>query len=179
MRVIEGIGHRKAAFVDIFKAAFTASEGAGEGEVIAALVDDILSTTAPEILRVFGADENGDLVGAVAFTRLHYPEDDQQVMLLSPMAVAPSRWRQGVGRKLISAALSSLGNLGVDVCITYGDPKYYSQVGFHEITEADAATPLPLSMPQGWLGQRLADNAKPRLKGPSECVAAFQKADLW
>lgn len=179
MQVTSGFTGRADTLIGVFEAAFTASESATEGAVIANLVRQIFATTADEDLRVFAAEEDDAVVGAVAFTRLSYPEDAQRVMLLSPMAVTPDRWKTGVGQALIAAALSAFAGDGLDVVITYGDPRYYGQVGFQQITETDARPPLPLSMPHGWLGRRLTDRAKPALKGPSHCVDAFQNAALW
>ncbi|MCG5517084.1 MULTISPECIES: hypothetical protein [unclassified Ectothiorhodospira] len=39
--------------------------------------------------------------------------------------------------------------------LTYGDPNYYSRIGFKPITEALAPAPFTLKQPEGWLGQSL------------------------
>lgn len=179
MIVNAGIQDREEDVIAVFKSAFTASEGAEEGAAIEALVRAILAGARAADFRVFSAEIEGEVIGAVAFTRLRFPQDPQEVMLLSPMAVCPSRWRQGVGQALIRRALADLKAAGVKIVLTYGDPAYYRQVGFQTISEADAQPPLPLSMPHGWLGQRLGDAGKPLLKGPSECVAAFRRPELW
>lgn len=179
MIVSEGFAGREQLIVDVFVAAFTASEGADEGALIGGLVRSILDQTPAPNLRLFTAGENDEIVGAVAFTRLEYPEDRQNVVLLSPMAVAPTRQKQGVGQALLTDALSTLRADGVDVAITYGDPDYYQQVGFSQISEIDAQAPHPLSMPHGWLGQCLDGSDRLCLKGPAICVAAFDRADIW
>lgn len=179
MIVSEGFEGRDDTITGVFRAAFAASEGAEEGDAIAGLVRRILATTPTDDLRIFTAEDSGEVIGAVAFTCLRFPEDAQRVMLLSPMAVSPARWKTGVGQALIAKALVSLAGEGVEVALTYGDPAYYGQVGFLPITEGDVSPPLPLSMPQGWLGRRLNGDEAPGLSGPSHCVEAFQDAGLW
>lgn len=179
MIVSEGFAGRKQPVIDLFIAAFTASEGMGEGAMIGGLVLSLLDRTPEEDFRLFVAEDDGDIIGAVAFSRLKFPEDGQTAFLLSPMAVAPSRQRQGVGQALLTEALATLRADRVDVVVTYGDPNYYSQIGFVPITEDDAEAPQPLSMPHGWLGQPLNGEGRPNLKGPSTCVAAFDRADIW
>ncbi len=147
--------------------------------MIGGLVLSLMDRTPADDMRLFAAEDEGEIIGAVAFSRLTYPEDPQKVVLLSPMAVAPSRQKQGVGQALLTEALAVLQADQIDVVITYGDPGYYGRVGFEQITEADAKAPLPLSMPHGWLGQRLDGHGKPALEGPSHCVAALDRADIW
>ncbi len=49
---------------------------------------------------------------------------------LAPVAVAPDRQRQGVGGRLVLAALASATRMGVDFVVVLGDPAYYSRFGF-------------------------------------------------
>lgn len=179
MIVSEGFVGRKQTVIDLFIAAFTASEGVGEGAMIGGLVLTLMDRTPAKDYRFFVAEDDGDIIGAVAFSRLRYSKDPQSAFLLSPMAVAPSRQRQGVGQALLTEALATLRADRVDVVVTYGDPDYYSQIGFAPITEDDAEAPRPLSMPHGWLGQRLDGEGRPSLQGPSTSVAAFDRADIW
>jgi len=179
MIVTEGFAGRKQSVIDLFIAAFTASEGMGEGAMIGGLVLSLMDRTPAEDFRFFVAEDDGDIVGAVAFSRLRYRDDGQNVLLLSPMAVAPSRQRQGVGQALLTEALAALRADRIDVVVTYGDPNYYRQIGFVPISEDDVRPPQPLSMPHGWLGQRLEGDGRPSLQGPSTSVAAFDRADIW
>lgn len=179
MIISEGFAGRKQAVIDVFIAAFTASEGVGEGATIGGLVLTLMDKSPPEDMRFFLVEEDGDVIGAVAFSRLRYPEDPQTVVLLSPMAIAPARQKQGVGQALLRSALATLSAGQIDGVITYGDPNYYGRVGFTQISVADAEPPLPLSMPHGWLGQRLNGEGPLQLKGPSVCAPAFDRPDIW
>jgi predicted N-acetyltransferase YhbS len=158
---------------DLFKSTFTDSEGSEEGALIAELVRNLFIDTAPDDIQVFLARAGGDLVGGAVFTRLTYSRDPRVVFLLSPMAVA-TRWQgKGVSQRLLTEALASLREAGVDVAITYGDPAFYEKVGFKTLTESIAQPPLPLSQPEGWIGQSLTEAPLAALKGSSTCVAAL------
>ncbi len=179
MKLTEGFKGREPELVALFTATFTASEGPGEGQLIGGLVRDLLARTPPEDIRVVGAEEDGALVGAAIFTRLTYPEDDRAVVLLSPLAVAPDRQGHGIGQALLAHALDALRAEGIEIALTYGDPAYYGRAGFAPVTEAQASAPLPLSLPQGWLGLSLTGGPMPALRGPSRCVPALQRPELW
>lgn len=164
---------------DLFQSTFTDSEGSEEGALIGQLVRNLLSDTTPEEIQVFLARAGDDLIGAAVFSRLSYPKDPRLVFLLSPMAVA-TRWQgQGVGQRLLAHALASLREAGVDVAITYGDPAFYGKVGFRAVNESIARPPLPLSQPEGWIGQSLTEEPLEALKGSSTCVAALNDPSFW
>jgi len=179
MKITTGSSGREKALIDLFSATFTASEGPDEGELVGNLVRDLLADTPTGDIRVFCAEDEGNLIGAAIFTRLTYPEDAYVVFLLSPMAVASDRQRQGVGQALLSNALNALRCEGVQVAITYGDPKYYGRLGFVLISEDQARAPLPLSFPHGWIGQSLTGEQMPHIQGPSICVRALNRSDVW
>ncbi|SNC75527.1 Predicted N-acetyltransferase YhbS [Marinobacter sp. es.048] len=164
---------------DLFTATFTDSEGPEEGALIGNLVRKLLTETAPDDIHVFLASVGEDLVGAAVFTRLTYSRDSRVVFLLSPMAVANQWQGKGVGQRLLKHALDSLCAEGVDVAITYGDPAFYGKVGFETLTESMAKPPLPLSQPEGWIGQSLTEGPLAALEGLSTCVAALNHSSFW
>lgn len=79
----------------------------------------------------------------------------QRAFILSPVAVSTDVQGKGVGQALIRYGLDHLKSLGVELVFTYGDPGYYSKVGFEQITEAIVKAPWPLSQPIGWLALAL------------------------
>ena len=167
-----------AAIEGLFRATFTASEGAEEGELIGGLARRLMAQTPPDDLRVFSAWGSSHLTGAILFTRLAFA-DDRTVFLLAPVAVATDRQGQGVGQALIRHGLGALRAEAVDIAVTYGDPAFYGRVGFLPVTEADIPAPHALNHPQGWLGQSLTDAPLSPLQGPARCVAAFDDPRLW
>lgn len=164
---------------DFFGAVFTASEGAEEGKVIGDLVRRQLAETAPADIRVYTAWESEALIGAAVFTRLTYEADRRTVFILSPMAVATDRQGQGIGQDLLRGALADLRDRGVDIAVTYGDPAFYGKVGFAPLSEALAPPPVPLSFPEGWIGQSLTDAPMTPMKGPCRCVDALADPAIW
>jgi predicted N-acetyltransferase YhbS len=178
MDLSDGRAFSADTIVALFTDTFAASERAEEGALIGGLVEKMLETPAQE-LRVFTASDAGQLLGCICFTRLTYPEDPRHVMLLSPVAVATAAQGKGVGQALITHGLNALRAEGIDVAITYGDPAFYGRVGFQALTEEMAPPPLPLSHPEGWIGQSLSGADLSPLKGPSSCVAALNKPDYW
>ena len=100
-------------------------------------------------------------------------------MILSPMAVSTARQGEGIGQSLIGHALEELAREGIDVALTYGDPNFYSKVGFKPVSLAEAAAPLRLSYPEGWIGQAITGGSFEPLKGTCACVPALNDPALW
>jgi predicted N-acetyltransferase YhbS len=165
--------------IDLFARTFTQSEGPEEGALIQELVTDLLATTPEDDIRVFITGEDGALCAAAVFTRLSYAADPRTVFILSPMAVAPEHQRKGLGQALLGHALTVLKNEGVDIAVTYGDPNYYEQVGFHPVAEDLVPAPLPLAHPEGWIAQSLTDAPLTSLDGPARCVSALNRPQIW
>lgn len=138
-----------------------------------------METTPNDDLFVFSAYDDQTLVGCIFFSRLTYELDDRIVFILSPVAVKTDRQKTGIGQRLIAYGLDALREKGIDFAVTYGDPNYYTKVGFRQITEEFAEAPLRLNLPHGWLGQSLSGKDQEPLAGPSRCVEALNKTDLW
>jgi putative acetyltransferase len=170
---------RRQEIIDLFSATFTASEGVEEGALIGDLVSNMLGGTVQDDLFVFTAEEDGVIVGSIAFSRLSYDQDDRMVFVLGPVAVASAWQGKGIGQALITHGLAELRKAGVDIAVTYGDPNYYSKVGFVPITEAFAPAPFTLNHPEGWLGQSLSDSEMTPLQGSSHCVVALNDPAFW
>ena len=170
---------RTDQIAQLFKDAFTASEGAEEGALIHDLARDLLTSTQDEDIRVFVSEDGGTLCGCAIFTRLRFAGDARSAFLLSPMAVASSRQSQGVGQKLLTHALDALKAEGVDIAVTYGDPNFYGRVGFEPVSTDTVPSPQPLNMPEGWIAQSLSDAPLTPLVGPSVCVPGLNRPDIW
>ena len=180
MRSYRTIRHRDHdSVIALFKATFTAAEGADEGAVIADFVSRLLADTPAQDLRAHVAQEGETLVGAVVFSRLCYSQDPRTVFILSPMAVVPSHQGQGVGQALIRHGLADLRAQGVDVAVTYGDPAFYGRLGFQAVDTQTVPAPSALSQPEGWLAQDLGGHGLSALGGEAICVAALNDPDLW
>lgn len=179
MDLLAGYKGREQDIADFFSATFTASEGAEEGALIGNLARNLVNGTPDHDLFVFTAQRAGAIIGGIIFSRLSYDQDDRTVFVLAPVAVMTEQQGRGVGQRLLNHGLAVLKNAGVDAVVTYGDPAYYSKVGFSPMTETFAAAPFALSRPEGWLGQSLTDREMTPLTGSSRCVDALNDPVFW
>ncbi|GAK86436.1 predicted acetyltransferase [Vibrio ponticus] len=164
---------------DLFQATFSDSEGVDEGAVIGELAHQLVVTTNSEEMVIVGVSENDTLVGCVIFTKLHFKSNSTNAYLLSPAAVATSAQGKGIGQKLITFGLETLKAQGVELVVTYGDPSFYSKVGFAQITEEQVKAPLVLSYPHGWLGQKLDGSDLVAIDSETLCAPALNEQKYW
>lgn len=179
MKFSQGFNGREQNIVALCSSTFATSEGAEEGKLIGKLVNDLLISTAEQDLFVFSAVKAGKIVGVIVFSRLTYDHDDRSVFVLGPVAVATGEQGNGVGQSLLCHGLKAIGAAGVDVAVTYGDPNYYSKVGFQPILESFALAPFNLQYPHGWQAQSLNDVELTPIKGGCTCVSAFNDPVYW
>ena len=162
----------------LFTSVFSSSEGEIEGSLIGNLVSNLSSGIDNREVICFGAYEEETLIGAIFFTRLRFKEEIQ-VYMLAPVAVSTRHQGKGVGQALINYGLNELKSRSVAVAITYGDPSFYSKVGFQSLSENIIRAPLKLSMPVGWLGQSLTGEPIQPINDPPTCVKEFNDPAYW
>ncbi len=179
MVVSQDIEGQEQGIIDLFTETFTASEGAKEGALIGNLAKNLIYHTPETDIHIFTASEAGELLGAIMFSRITYNEEGRTIFVLAPVAVVPTHQGRGIGQKLLRHGLDTLRDGGVDMVLTYGDPTYYSKVGFEPITEEFAQAPFKLKYPHGWLGKSLTNDLMMPLKGPSKCVKALNRPEFW
>ena len=105
------------------ESAFGQPEEAGIVDKLRDACDDLLSLVAVR---------NGEVVGHICFSPATIEGDkgDVRGMGLAPMAVLPELQRQGIGSKLIGAALAILRDRQCPFVIVLGHPEYYPRFGF-------------------------------------------------
>lgn len=167
----------------LFTQTFTDSEGENEGKTVGKLANDLLTTTDPTELLCFVAEDDSiesdsKVVGVIIFTPLTF-DDETKAYLLSPVAVSTQVQKRGVGQKLINFGLQVLKEQGVELAVTYGDPSYYSRVGFEQITVEQIPAPFNLSYPHGWIAQSLIGGEIKVASEQSSCVKALAHAQYW
>lgn len=176
MQLSEFETHQAAEVQALFERTFADAEGPSEGELIGGLVRKLMADTDPRDLLGFVAMEKGRVVGSLFFSRLMF-DTPVEAVLLSPVAVHPDHQGRGIGQRLIRFGLERLKERGVTHLFTYGDPAFYSRVGFMPAPESTA--PCRLSQPEGWLGQALEGHEMASLSGVPRCVAAFDDPAYW
>ena len=162
----------------LFTKVFSASEGPSEGALVGNLAAELMATTEKQDLYGFVAVEQEEIVGCIFFSRLTFGSGIS-AFLLSPVAVHTALQGKGIGQQLIDFGITQLKAEGVELLLTYGDPGFYAKVGFSPIAEATIQAPLPLSAPEGWLGQSLIGSALEPIKGRPSCVGALNKPEYW
>ena len=79
------------------------------------------------------AEENGRVVGHIAFSPVTMSDGTQDWYGLGPVSVHPDFQRKGIGKALIQEGLSRLKALGAKGCCLVGHPQYYRQFGFENV----------------------------------------------
>jgi len=163
---------------DLFTSVFTSSEGEEEGQLIGSLTLQLSSNIDDQEIICLGAYENELIIGSIFFTRLKINKPIN-IYMLAPVAISTKNQGKGVGQALINYGLNELKNRSATVAITYGDPSFYSKVGFQSLSENTIQAPLKLSMPEGWLGQSLTEEQIPAIKERPTCVKEFNDSAYW
>lgn len=94
----------------------------------AELVDQLRTTCKDYV--AFVAIEDDAVVGHILFTPVTVDGCSAIGMGLAPMAVLPSRQREGIGSQLVQHGLEYLREGGCPFVIVLGHPEYYPRFGF-------------------------------------------------
>lgn len=76
------------------------------------------------------ADHDGYVVGHLAVSPVTLSDDSPGWFALGPLAVGPGHQRQGMGTRLVQAALASLRERGAAGCLALGEPAFFRRLGF-------------------------------------------------
>lgn len=164
--------------INLFTRVFSDAEGKDEGESIGGLVSELINTTDHKDIIGFVAAIEDEIVGCIFFSRLALPSE-KEAFILSPVAIATELQGKGIGQQLIKHGIEYLASKNVELVFTYGDPAYYSKVGFRQINESIVKAPVTLTQPEGWLAQSLTGNDIETEHGISKCVKALDNPKYW
>jgi len=162
----------------LFTTVFSDSEGQSEGILIGNLAYELMTETEKKDLYGFVAVEHEKIIGCIFFSRLTF-ESGIRAFLLSPVAVHTAHQGKGIGQQLINYGIKRLKDKGVELVMTYGDPTFYSKVGFNPVEGETIKAPIQLTYPKGWLGQSLISNSVDPIPGRPSCVKALNKPEYW
>lgn len=117
-----------------------------------------VATVAPLCLVL--RDESGTLAAAIRY----WPAEvgGQDVLLLGPVAVHPTRQGEGLGGLLINESLAEARKLGWERVMLVGDAPYYKRFGFQKL---DGVEMPPPTNPDRVLGLELEPGAWVDLRG--------------
>ena len=89
-------------------------------------------------------ERDGRIVGHVALSPVSVQGAFMPGILgLAPLAVAPDCQRQGIGARLVEAALAAAKAGGGKVVVVLGDPAYYRRFGFRPAADMGLTCPWP------------------------------------
>jgi len=118
--------------LELVEAVFTAHENEKEGNLVRSLVEEIRSKRfyLPE-LELIMVDETDAVIGYVNFSRFHLEgKYEDELLLLSPVAVKTELQRQHISRELIEYGFEKAKALGYRAVIVEGNPMNYRSRGF-------------------------------------------------
>lgn len=144
------------------------------GEDLVPLVHELLRERSATLSLVAAIDEH--IVGHVMFTHCSVGGFDG-IALLGPLAVTPSRQKQGIGSALVSDGLQRLREAGAKLVCVLGDPAYYGRLGFQQEGHVQPPYILPAEWASAWQSQSLDDTAA--LAGKLIVPAPWQHPELW
>lgn len=76
------------------------------------------------------AQQDGNVVGHVAFSPVDISDGSPRWYGLGPVSVLPELQGSGVGSALVRQGLAALQALGAQGCVVLGEPGYYGRFGF-------------------------------------------------
>ena len=118
--------------LELVETVFTNHSDAEEGKLVRALVVEICSKRwyLPE-LELIMVDEKDEVIGYVNFSRFHLDgKYENELLLLSPVAVKTELQRQHISKELIEYGLQKAKAMGYKAVIVEGNPMNYRSRGF-------------------------------------------------
>ena len=133
MRVIKMMEEKyRLPALDLVEAVFTAHSDAEEGKLVRTLVEEIRSKRfyLPELELVM-VDEKDEVIGFANFARFHLGgKYENELLLLSPVAVKTELQRQHISKELIEYGFEKARGMGYKAVIVEGNPQNYRSRGF-------------------------------------------------
>ncbi len=118
--------------LELVERVFTESEGEESGKTVRNLVEEIRSKRyyLPELDLIMVNEENA-VIGYAMFSRFHLGgKYENQLLLLTPVAVKTELQRQHISKELIEFGFEKAKEMGYKAVIVEGNPKNYNARGF-------------------------------------------------
>lgn len=161
--------NQKQVALNFVEKVFTISEGEKEGKTVKNLVEEIRNGKfyLPD-LELIMTDETDSIIGYVMFSRFHLEgRYENQLLLLSPVAVKTELQRQHISKELIEYGFEKAKEMGYEVVLVEGNPQNYNARGFK--TSCDygivASEKIGLPAPECLMVKELKAGALETIKG--------------
>ena len=125
-------------------------------------------------LGLVATDDEGQVVGYVAFSPVAVQGEELQWVGMAPLAVDEHYRGQGLARKLVYEGLDSLNEFGYAAVVTLGDPAFYGRLGFESAAPYDLHCRWP-NTETAFQVHRLADDALNGVSGLVEYHDHFNR----
>jgi putative acetyltransferase len=164
------------ADLDDVRRVVRAAFGDGEGPQIVELVTAL--EAAGKVATSLVAELDGEVVGHVQLNRgwVDARRALVDVLVLSPLSVAPAHQGGGIGTRLVAAAIEWAGKAGAPALFLEGSPAYYSARGF-EPGAAHGFTPPSARIPEQAFQVAVLDTHEPWMTGALVYCEAFWAHD--
>ena len=119
--------------LELVEAVFTAHSDAEEGKLVRSLVEEIRAKRfyLPELELIMVDADTDEVIGYVNFSRFHLGGSyEQELLLLSPVAVKTELQRQHISKELIEYGFEKAAAMGYQAVIVEGNPMNYRSRGF-------------------------------------------------
>ena len=120
------------ASLDLVETVFTESEDEESGKLVRGLVEEIRRKRfyVPELELVM-MDDQDNVIGYANFARFHLEgKYEDELLLLSPVAVKTELQRQHISKALIETGFEKAKEMGYKAVIVEGNPQNYNARGF-------------------------------------------------
>jgi len=132
-RIIRCVAERDMTrALDMVEQVFTEHEDANEGALVRSLVEEIRAKKyyLPELELVM-VNEADEIIGYAMFSRFHIEgKYENELLLLSPVAVKTELQRRHISKELIEYGLEKARSMGYKAVIVEGNPRNYNPRGF-------------------------------------------------
>ena len=154
------------------------SVSAFDDDTIGGLLDDLRDSWAWEDALSFVALKDNELIGHVLYSRgfVDAPTRILDVLILSPIAVAPQHQRRGVGGAMITRTLEQLAGRAEPLVFLEGSPRYYPRFGFVSASSLGFTSPSE-RIPDAAFMVHLLPTYEPWMRGRLVYSDAFWRND--
>ena len=116
-----------------------------KSDLEAGLVDRIRASPEYVAEMALVAEIDDEIVGHVMISGavIRRESGERKIVMLSPLAVAPPRQREGIGGSLVRAAIAIAEARREPLVVLEGDPAYYGRFGFEHAARYGIKMHLP------------------------------------
>lgn len=110
-------------FADVYRVTALAFEREDEAKLVEKLRN-------AEFYFSMVAENDGQIIGQIAFTPVTLDDQKTSFLGLAPLAVSPEFQHRGIGSRLTEEALKICAGKGFTAVFVLGHPRYYPRFGF-------------------------------------------------